>query len=484
MSDEDTFEEVSDIASSVGCTSLTSLIQDEFVQSVINNELDATRSLIQRHSEFIDLNGLTSKGVTLLFIAITNENLPLMKLLIEHGADINASSFCHQENVFEIPLTTATRMKSTEAISLLIEKKCKMEIGSFQEGRSAFQWAATYGDIELANMFMDLGADVDYMGPYFHTALHYATIAGQSDMVLWLLKKKAKISTNGDDRTAMHISCVCGHETIVKHLLDFNCPYNSRDKFNFLPFSLACLRGHMNIIEIFMERNIKSIDLNDGLLRASETGQYDVVNVLLSKGADIACKNSLGETALSIAAASSQGLVVKLLLQHGAKINIVDSRRYTPLLLSLMREHTEIVSTLILHSGDLTTDQQTAENPLRLAYTLKHPIILKYFVLSGLNLAGQSWFTKDNFEAELTECDYSIAASLRCNWETKMIKNSWRWLQQRVGQPQKMKEICRIVIRRQLSVASCGTSILHSIEKLSAPTRLLDYIRFADILYE
>lgn len=456
-------------------------VNDDFNNAVVNGNLKCVEELVRN----VDINRMNSNGMTPLSIAISNGHVALVRLLLEYGVDVNVESYCQMESRYEIPLATSVRLMQREITELLLlEENCKMEGVEYGDGKSPLQWAAYYGDIGLAEVLLRNGANIDYVGPCLYTCLHYATIADQSEMVLWLLKNGAKLTLNGDDRTALHIASVRGNLSIVNHLLMFDCSYDETDKFNFLPFSLACLRGHLNVVELFIKKTSCCISLNDGLLRAAETGQQMVLEILLMNGADVNCRNSYGESVLSVAAARGQFDVVRMMLDLGAEINVVDNRRYTPLLLSLMRKHTEIVTTLIIHSGDICLPLDTAESPMRMAYNLRHPIVLKYLVLSGLWITCEPWFTKSNFEAELRECDFTVAASRRNVWETRVLKEAWSWLRDRSTQPLKLKEHCRIVIRHQLSIALKGCSILQSINSLPFPKTILKYVGFDEILLE
>ena len=71
------------------------------------------------------------------------------------------------------------------------------------------------------------------------------------------------------------------------------------------------------------------VELNDKgpfgktvLMMASEEGLSDVVEFLLSKGADANVKDDLNGTALMYAAVSGHAQIVGLLLSHGADPNV------------------------------------------------------------------------------------------------------------------------------------------------------------------
>lgn len=453
---------------------------EEFNSAVINGDLKAAALLANQ----VDINQVNQHGITPISIAVENGNVELIRMLVDYGADINSESYCYQEGAFEIPLATAVRKRHREIVKLLLEWKCRTEGVAHAEGKSPLQWAATYGDIATAELLLQHGADINHVGPYMNSCLHFAVISDQEEMTRWLLARGVKFLENGDDRNALHIASIRGNYSIVALLLDYGCGFDVRDRFNFLPFSLTCLRGHLDVVRLFVEKSGGRVDLNDGLLHAAEAGYLTVIEYLVGCGADINYHNINGETALTVAAARGQYQVVLMMLNLGVQINVIDNRRYTPLLLSVMREHIDLVTTLVIHCGDLALPSSTAESPSRMAYSLRHPMLLKLFLLAGLGIIGESWFTKQNLEAELRDSDFTIPASRRNVWETRVLKEAWSWLKDRVHQPLKLKETCRIVIRRQLSKATNGRSVLRRIDLLPFPNKILDYIKFNDLLME
>lgn len=453
---------------------------EEFNSAVVNGDLKAVAMLASQ----VDINQVNQQGVTAISIAVENGDLDLTRMLINCGADIDSESYCQQEGRFEIPLATAVRKQHGEIVKMLLERKCRTEGVSHEEGKSPLHWAATYGDIATADLLLQHGADINRVGPYMNTCLHFAVISGQEEMTRWLILRGAKFLLNWDDRNALHFASILGNSSIIALLLDYGCDFDTRDRFNFLAFSLTCLQGHLDAVRLFVDKMGGRVNVNDGLLHAAEAGYLTIIEYLVSRGADVNYRNSNGETALTVAAARGQYQVVLMMLNLGVKINVIDNRRYTPLLMSVMREHVDLATTLVIHCGDPVLPSTTAESPTRMAFLLRHPMLLKLFLLAGLDIIGEPWFTKQNLEAELRESDFTIPASRRNIWETRVLKEAWGWLKDRVHQPLKLKEACRIVIRCQLAKATNGRSILRRIDLLPFPNRILDYIKFNDLLVE
>ncbi len=366
-------------------------VEDSFFDAVFRNDLDTTTMLATTGE--VDLDATNIQHKTALFLAIEHENFPMVQMLINFGADINKPSYYGTQCYFETPIVTAARMQRMDIVELLLENKCELEGVGLKEGKTALQWAASYGDMTMAKLLLNRGADVNWIGPYFHTALHYATLEDHPDMVKWLLERGAEIGVNGDGRSPLHIAAVRGNMKIVKHLIKHKCELDTIDKFNFGPFSLACLRGHFAIVKHFMESCGPGTDLNlnDGLLRAADSDRPEVIEYLLERNADVNTLNHLGESPLSIAARGPFPSV-SLLLKHGAKLNVVDKRGYTPLQHAVLREQIDTATTLIRHGCYLHTFCSTVDSPLQMSVLVANARLVKCLLEAGCHLSREKWF--------------------------------------------------------------------------------------------
>ena len=460
--------------------------QDNFFDAIYRYEIERVETILNETGALIDINAQNSTHKTALFLALDTDHSArqvgdMVKLLLKHGADVNISSYCSAHCTFEMPVVTAARQKSYEMVELLLSESCELEgSGRSREGKSALQWAATYGDISMAKLLYLHGADVNWIGPYFNSALHYAVLADEKDMVKWLLKHNAEISINGDGRSPLHIATVRGNLAIVQHLIQHKCEINLKDNYQFTPFSLACLRGHLAIIQYMMENAPPSTEfnVNDGLLRASDCGHIDVLRYLLGKGADVNAVNTLGETALSIAA-RGQYYSVCLLLENNAKINTVDRRGYTPLQHAILREQKDIATNLIQHGAHLYSCCETIESPLQMCCNISNPMLIKCMLDAGCDLTKEVWFTAQVIEEKLRDLDFK--RSMRFHRQVNIQKDIWQWIMERITRPASLHESSRISARRQLALATDGRSIMSNIQSLHLPTRLKRYIMMEDL---
>jgi len=97
---------------------------------------------------------LHSLGLTALHLAAKMGNVPIIDMLIDHGADVNISP---PKAKGETPLMTAVWVGQIDAVKLLIEKganvNAKMTTGEF-----ALLWAAHKKHYEIFNILREAGA--------------------------------------------------------------------------------------------------------------------------------------------------------------------------------------------------------------------------------------------------------------------------------------------------------------------------------------
>jgi hypothetical protein len=118
----------------------------------------------------------------------------------------------------------------------------------------------------------------------------------------------------------------------------------------------AAMHGDLEKVKALLKGipNLLSIKDRDGITPlhvASSNGRKDVVEFLLSKGADKNAINVDGMTPLHLAAGYGHKEVVELLLSNNADVNIKDSHGMTPMRVAKATDHNDIVEFLRQHGG-------------------------------------------------------------------------------------------------------------------------------------
>ena len=129
---------------------------------------------------------------TPLLLAVRTAECPMVRLLLEHGANINLPA---SKNIRRTPLQLAAEDGSWSMVKCLLENGAEVNAapakrgGGRWGGGTALQLAAQGGYIGIAQLLLDAGADVHAAGSEVlgHTALEAAAKYGRYDMVKYLM---------------------------------------------------------------------------------------------------------------------------------------------------------------------------------------------------------------------------------------------------------------------------------------------------------
>ena len=94
-------------------------------------------------------------GVTPLSLACTNGDAALIELLLTAGADPNAAL-----PGGETALMTAARVGSLASVKALLARGATVDATDERRGQTALMWAAAEGHAKVAEMLIEVGADV------------------------------------------------------------------------------------------------------------------------------------------------------------------------------------------------------------------------------------------------------------------------------------------------------------------------------------
>jgi len=222
---------------------------------------------------------------------------------------------------------------------------------------SSLHMAASIGDLESVEYFLQMGANPCHTLLNGTTALMLAAQNGYSEVVAKLLAIE-NIDVNQartDGTTALMLAAQHGHiEVVAKLLTAEKLDVNQANSDGATALMLAAQDGHSGVVAKLLAA--KNIDVNqadsDGttaLMLAAQDGHSEVVAKLLAaKNIDVNQADSDGATALMLAAQDGHSEVVaKLLAAEKLDVNQADSDGTTALMLAAYNGHSEVVAKLL-----------------------------------------------------------------------------------------------------------------------------------------
>ena len=336
----------------------------------------------------VDLND--EDGRTLLHCAAGEGQIKVVELLIKRGCRIDPvdRNGC-------TPLDYATACSHLQTVPLLKQQlnepwEEQYVVDSVDsQGRSALHFAAAFGDINLIEMLVKQGLDVNIGDDEGWTPLHNAANRGQLESVRTLLRlggRESMTKVAATSGTPLHQAVVKGHKDIVSLLLNEGCPISVMDSQGRSVLHHAAQHGQIHMIEMLQEKGLDvKIDDDEGctplhyaaaygqlesvrtllqlggrmsmtkvtdnygtpLHQAVERGNKDIVSLLLNEGCPINVVDSGGRSVLHYAARYGQIHIIEMLGKKGLNINIGDDEGKTPLHYAAAWGQLESVRTLL-----------------------------------------------------------------------------------------------------------------------------------------
>jgi hypothetical protein len=164
-----------------------------------------------------DVHNLPDLGTTCLHIAVKNNHFELADyLIITEKVDLNA----HHSNIMT-PLFEAIGEKNKDMVEFLLERGAKMDPLSQFGNYSGLHLASINGFVEIMDLLIHCGAEIDLLNQKFGTPIYQATFHGNLEAVLYLIQKKATVNLSGSDgNTPLMIAVEKNYVEIVKVLLN------------------------------------------------------------------------------------------------------------------------------------------------------------------------------------------------------------------------------------------------------------------------
>ncbi|ROW04700.1 hypothetical protein VMCG_04793 [Cytospora schulzeri] len=297
----------------------------------------------------------------LLLRAIATENQDLVSLLLEKGADIN--SVDPTLNCYETPLSYAVVYCSIEMVKLLLKWGADANFSSEKETSVPPLLAAVQNWAETSHEHIDLlvsyGANVHWKHKRTgRTPLGHAY--DSPDHIRSLLKHGSDINAVDEEGLttliyAARYNCVESVRVLLHHM-DPKPDLDIQDNNGWTALLSANDHGNVELFRLLLEAGA---DIHrttysgfDTLgLCLYNTGDLQVIELLLENGASVVVVDNFGDTVLHNIRTTSPVSTIKVLVEAGAPVDAVNNRGYTPLVIAVREGNLEAVKYLMNLEG-------------------------------------------------------------------------------------------------------------------------------------
>lgn len=149
------------------------------------------------------------------------------------------------------------RVGDADSVRALLQRGADVNAAQ-GDGMTALHWAAERGDVALAGMLVQAGANVESVTRVGqHTPLHVAARNGRADVVELLLKagSDATATTHPGETTALHFAAAAGNVRAITSLLDYDAAINAVEReWEQTPLVFAASRNRVTAVRHLLDR--------------------------------------------------------------------------------------------------------------------------------------------------------------------------------------------------------------------------------------
>lgn len=232
----------------------------EFFIDIINLDNNIDIKILEELINWgkININHASDAGQTPIHIACLKQNLDMIKLLLEKGADPTikenkgntALPYAKGNTAIIDLLISKGKFDSNDLIkscnidkikTLIKEQKLDIHYKDEQTGVTAVQLLCLKGDLEIIKILVEKGADFNLKDNKNNTTFHYITSSNNQESakeIAELLIKKGEFecnAENNDSNTPLHFACIQKFQKIAKLLVQNKSDVNLQNNENKAP---------------------------------------------------------------------------------------------------------------------------------------------------------------------------------------------------------------------------------------------------------
>ncbi|WP_186375957.1 ankyrin repeat domain-containing protein [Hyella patelloides] len=314
--------------------------------------------------------------------AVDKDNIEIVELLINRGAKINSrDGFPFRET----PLHLAIKKGNINLVELLLSKGADANLKTFFPPMTAIQMATQYP--EIVKLLKNYGATVDF-------AVFNAASKGDFEVIKEYINEGGNVNaTYQQETTLLHFAASRGHNDIVQLLIDNGANVNAKNQQEVTPLLYAA-----QYATVSKNQSTAALLIVHGAIvdiqSAALLKNIDAVRGYLEQGGNPNAKIKGRMTLLQMAVMSGELEMVQLLLDKGVKI--VPRKSFNLLVTALQRGHIEIFKLLVDYGAKVNSgfffSQIIGFSLLNIAVTSGNIELVQLLIDNGANINKAGWF--------------------------------------------------------------------------------------------
>jgi len=290
-------------------------LNTKLADAVSGGRTNEVAALLKQNPALVRTVASELYGQSLLHVAVEGGNAGMVRLLLDHKADVNAPD---------------------------------------KRGRQPIHWAVQIERTNLIAHLLQAGADVNARGEQGATPLHESVKLARPELVEFLIKSGADVNArNNGGKTPRDVAASLGRTEIERVLQAHGGEGPPLETIT--PETIdAVVRGRLAEVEAFLKTNPDAAKATNRhgqtlLQQATVSDQVGIAKLLLDHGAEISRTNRTG---LPLTQVVSSDAMFKLLLSRGLNLNERGRNGWTALHEAARRGDTNRVALLLRHGAD------------------------------------------------------------------------------------------------------------------------------------
>ncbi|XP_046337772.2 ankyrin repeat domain-containing protein 17-like [Haliotis rufescens] len=343
----------------------------------------------------LSINSRGWKKMTPVMLAANKGHKEVVELLVSKGADVSLLDKGH-----DTLLHLACKGGNVEVVKFVLSLGMQSINSRGWKKMTPVMLAADKGHKEVVELLVSKGADVSLLDKGHDTLLHFACRGGNVEVVKFVLSLgMLSINSRGWKKmTPVMLAANKGHKEVVELLVSKGADVSLLDKGHDTLLHLACKGGNVEVVKFVLSLGMQSINSRGWkkmtpVMLAADKGHKEVVELLVSKGADVSLLDKGHDTLLHLACKGGNVEVVKFVLSLGMlSINSRGWKKMTPVMLAANKGHKEVVELLVSKGADVSLLDKGHDTLLHLACKGGNVGVVKFVLSLGmLSINSRGW---------------------------------------------------------------------------------------------
>ncbi len=287
-----------------------------FKQAIIEKDTDYIKRILDRK---ININSERTFSYVPLHIAVSTNDIDIIKLFLEYGADINAVNGVEENCLF--------RTYDIEVVKFLIKNGANVNQKNYLGliPLNHFLWY-----LDLVKIYVENGSNINNIDEFGWPLLFHALMDDNIEIVKYLIEKGINVKVK--DKQGMN--------ALIFH--SFN-GYNTRIVDVLLENGIDINAESDSGVNALIESVLPPLKFKKNKFKK----KYAYITHLIQKGIDVNHQDKLGNTALHYAVLREKPVeLIALLLKHGSQKDIRNNEGKTPLDIAIEKGNSRIIMML------------------------------------------------------------------------------------------------------------------------------------------